>query len=1443
YNLLYNFYHSVNFKFNYNIVKFNSSNGENFSVYFADSAYEFTNNIVISYVPNANLMIDWNGGVASASNHAKICNNKVTTANTASGVAIYVSNGNYRDVYNNDWFGGITLSGNHNRYYNNTFTFLNPSTAVVSYSGTVGNEFVNNLFVNTAGGYLLNIPAASISTTYMDYNNYYTSGSNAIYVSSTASYNIASWKSLATNIAAKRDRNSLTYLPGFTSYSGIPNTSINLNDTSCWSLKGRGMPVSWITSDINGNPRSDSISKGPVCIGAYEFTPNTGVLPPLASAVPSIPSPGSTQTFLFGGDTLASIAWAPTISTPGNIGLRAYPGTLAPTLAVVNPSWQFLDAYWNFTSPLGTYNYNLNLFYKDIWLYNVGSKSMLVGVAKYPSSSWSSNVFSNTVNDSINDILSILNLANLTNALYTGTTSYIPWTTIYNNTISGAQNICPGSVPNSLTGATPAGGNGSYQYTWFSSTTNANSGFVPASGTNNGLNYSPSAVTTNTWFKRLVNSSGITDTSTTIAILVNRNVGFSANNYGKCLSGNNFIFSDTSIGMGTLRRWWNFGAGINDTSTSSVSGKTYSASGTFNVKLVVTDNNGCKDSLIKIVSVGLKPNPGFTINNNSQCVNSNSFVFNDTSTVSSGTLTRIWNFGNGINDTSTSSVSGKTYLSSGTFNVKLVSNSYGCKDSTTKSVTVFPKPNVALTINNPGQCISGNNFLFTDTSSISSGTIQRLWNFGTGINDTSTSSVSGKTYLTSGTYIVKLLETSNNGCKDSLIKTVSISAKPNVGFTINNASQCLNGNNFIFNDTSNVSNGTLTRVWNLGTGVNDFSTFINPNKTYSSSGIYSVKLISNNNGCKDSLTKTVTVNPKPNVGFTINPAGAGQCLNGNNFLFNDTSTITNGSIQRAWNFGTGINDTSTSSVPGRTYSVSGTYNVKLLETSDNGCKDSITKNVTVYPKPNVGFIINNYSQCLTGNNFTFSDTSKISTGTLSRKWNFGNGDTSTSPVSGKTYLTSGAYNVKLVSTSNFGCKDSLIKTVSVYGKPTVGFTVNNLSQCLNGNNFIFNDTSSITFGALTRVWNFGNGTNDTSTSSVSGKVYLSSGNYSVKLIASNNGCKDSLTKTVTVNPKPNVGFSQNNFAQCLTGNNFILNDTSTISSGTINRTWNFGDGATSTSSIAIKAYLTSGIYIVNLVITSNNNCKDSVSKTFTVLAQPKAGFTMNNPIQCFVLNSFTFTDTTSGTNTRLWNFGDGDTSTSSVPGKTYSAIGIFNVSLKIIDFNNCTDSVTKMVAVIQNPSKPVITALTNSLLESSPAIHYQWYLNNSPITGATSPTLTLTQNGAYQVRIDNTNGCTNISDPFTATKVGVEEVSYSDEIKVYPNPFSNELNLLLQSSNEYITRIFIFDVSGKLILESNTVLQKGISYSVPGTSNLRSGFYFMKIESQNSSRVVKIVKE
>jgi gliding motility-associated-like protein len=773
----------------------------------------------------------------------------------------------------------------------------------------------------------------------------------------------------------------------------------------------------------------------------------------------------------------------------------------------------------------------------------------------------------------------------------------------------------------------------------------------------------------------------------------------------QCISNNNFSFINNSTGAASYL--WYFGDGT--TSTAQSPSHSYATANSFIVKLVVTSINGCKDSVSRTITVFAKPIAAFTTLV-SQCISNNNFIFLNNST---GATSYLWYFGDGT--TSTSQNPTHSYATANTFTVKLVvTSANGCKDSANRTITIFAKPIAAFTTP-VSQCISNNNFSFVNNST---GATSYLWYFGDGT--TSTAQSPTHSYATANSFTVKLVVTSINGCKDSVIRTITVFPKPTAAF-ITPASQCISNNNFSF---VNNSTGSVTYLWYFGDGTT--STSQNPTHSYATANTFTVKLVVTSvNGCKDSVSRTITVFAKPIAAF-ITPTA--QCISNNNFSFVNNSI---GAASYLWYFGDGT--TSTSQNPTHSYATANTFSVKLIVINSNGCKDSIMSIVQVYAKPTPAFTTTT-PQCLSNNNFAFTNTS---IGGATYLWYFGDGSTSTATNPTHTYTTANGYTVKLVVTSANGCKDSIIRAINVFTNPVATF-ISPAAQCFSNNNFSFVNNS---IGAATYLWSFGDGV--TSTLENPTHSYASANAFTVKLVVTNsNGCKDSMTSVVNVYAKPIPAFTTPS-PQCFSNNNFTFNNNSVGASAYL---WNFGDGNTSTDLAPTHTYATAGNYTTKLMVTNSNGCADSTSDITNVLAVPTPAFIA--PVaQCILNNNFTFTNTSSGGITYLWNFGDGTISTLPNPTHSYTNANTYTVKLIVTNSNGCWDTISNVVHV--NPGAALIMGNdaaickgSNTALSIQGAQTYQW----TPSTGlncdtCANPIATPDTTTSYTVTALTNGGC------------------------------------------------------------------------------------------------------
>ena len=335
--------------------------------------------------------------------------------------------------------------------------------------------------------------------------------------------------------------------------------------------------------------------------------------------------------------------------------------------------------------------------------------------------------------------------------------------------------------------------------------------------------------------------------------------------------------------------------------------------------------------------------------------------------------------------------------------------------------------------------------------------------------------------------------------------------KPVARFSSNLKKIC-QGKTVNFYDSS--LNNPNSWLWTFTGGVPSTSSAQNPaNIKYNLPGTYDVRLLATNSNGTDTdiVYGYIKVFPNPDAQFSINDSI--QCLSGNKFIFTNTSTITSGKYDNYWKFGNG--DASRLRNPTYSYTNFNTYTVKLILISDSGCTDSIAKKVYIYPAIKADFTINDSIQCVKNNNFSFTNKTIVTPGTFVSNWIFGDGNTSKSINSNHQYLNPGSFTVKLLSVSDFGCRDSISKMVFIDPSPKALFSLNDSDQCLKGNKFIFTNLSSIPSGKYKTFWDFGDG--DTSTKLSPTHIYLSGGHFIVKLkLISDKFCTDSILKNIFV---------------------------------------------------------------------------------------------------------------------------------------------------------------------------------------------------------------------------------------------------------------------------------------------------------------------------------------
>lgn len=725
---------------------------------------------------------------------------------------------------------------------------------------------------------------------------------------------------------------------------------------------------------------------------------------------------------------------------------------------------------------------------------------------------------------------------------------------ISNNYIFSSNiKICLNSSISNIGASVPYGGNGTFNYKWISSNTSESSGFVNASGTNNGQFYSPPSPFTDTvWYKRVVTSGIYVDTSSVSAVFVvinfaNFQINFPSTSTPLC-EGREVEFVDYSlIGSSSfIERKWSIDSSAdfytNDYFNSSKY-ITFPSPGNYNVKLV-TSYLGCTDSITKIITILPKPKAKIVfLNNSMQCIGSNSFSFKDSSSFIGGNYDRKWTFSNKIYDTSIITNPTKIYDSIGSYVVKLlVTAPNGCYTNAVQHIDVIPSISNNIIFGNQTICagekpstlmgsipIGTNSGILKEEFTADAHTewwgtdalwiaeehgwnsSEYLWHYDninvpsglSGFFDTryvqqqrsfliskiftpsnqgdslrfDVSSVMNCNYQGACQNYDSLIIFTSNGSGFNRIKawSTSLTIDTLTGITTKNViyygcNRCGTGTSYgtwagkklalpagtiqvkfeFYSSKTYAANGihidnvvidsstskTIEYKWLVST-ESATSGFVlanapNNNQYFNSQNLTQTswfKRVVLNNGFSDT-SAAIKINVIPAItNFFVNSIS--QCTKGNLFMFNDTASISNVVLNRIWNFGEGLTDTSNLITPTKIYTNPGSYLVSLTVTRNGNCKDSITKTITVKPSPIIGNIIGNTTPNSTVLPFNYSILSQSNS---TYNWNTINGNVQNGLGTNSINIiwpNPGTGSVKIKVTNNVGCKDSSILNVNI----------------------------------------------------------------------------------------------------------------------------------------------------------------------------------------------------------------------------------------------------------------------------------------------------------------------------------------------------------------------------------------------------------------------------
>ena len=794
-------------------------------------------------------------------------------------------------------------------------------------------------------------------------------------------------------------------------------------------------------------------------------------------------------------------------------------------------------------------------------------------------------------------------------------------------------------------------------------------------------------------------------------------------------------FTNSSTGAASFI--WDFGDGT--TSTSANPAHTYTQPGTYTVKLLASNSNGCIDSVLKTSYINIEL-PQATIDNLPQqgCA---PFSFSFGSTVNSiiePVIDYHWNFGDGT----TSHLQNPTHtFAAGLYDISLIiTTASGCKDTVTRigGIRASTKPVAAFSASPRDVCA----FTTVNFSDLSTGNINGwLWSFGDG--GSSTAQAPTYSYEDTGFFHIQLI-VGNYGCYDTLKLNNYLHVKPPIArFDV--ALHC---------DTPFVRNfidqslGADEWHWNFGDGTT--STLANPTHTYSSVGTYLVTQTVKNiaAGCEHTKTMTVVIADEAAT-FT---ASLTEICRRQTTVFTAVQNNPGGIREYRWDFGDG--NSSTGNPVNHAYTAAGNYRVKLEITDAAGCIDSLTKASYIRvngPVANFGSVLPG-SCLLTAVQFTDSSRTDGVNAITQWGWVYGDGNTdvlNSGPFS-HSYASAGVYSVTLLVKDAAGCTDSIRKTdLFVISTPAANFaTVDTVTCPLKPVRF----TNTSTGPGLSYRWDFGDG--QTSTVATPSHSYQKDGIYTVQLnIQDQYGCTSQKIRATYIRVVTTVAsFSMSDSTGTCPPLIVQFTNTSTNQS-TYN--WDFGDGTFSSTASPSHFYNVAGTYFAKLTITGPGGCTSTQTKKIFIRG-PKGSFSYQNIQGCKPL-TVNFKASTQDRTSFIWDFNDGTTivTNDSMVSHTYTVPGIYVPKMILKDAAGCTVPITGRDTIVVSGVTAAFAAdtqlicskgnvqFTNNTLSNDMITAYLWNFGDGTSSTQASPSHYYAGEGVFapSLKVITAMGC------------------------------------------------------------------------------------------------------
>ena len=765
----------------------------------------------------------------------------------------------------------------------------------------------------------------------------------------------------------------------------------------------------------------------------------------------------------------------------------------------------------------------------------------------------------------------------------------------------------------------------------------------------------------------------------------------------------------------------------------------------------------------------------------------------------------------------------------------------------------------SFTFNRDSTAAAPYTYHFTNTSTpLASGDSIR-WTFGDG---TSSSSVSPThVYAQAGTYVVclRVQKRNANGGLTDCVRTSCITIVIQPACTLHSnytwAADSQNPMLIHFTNTTGFPGTNVSTTWYFGDGTS--ASTLNVNHTFANAGTYYVCLRTQFGTCVSYHCDSVRVTA-PVCTLHSNYTWVADSQNPLLVHFTNSSTPTATNATTTWYFGD--NSSATTYNANHTFDHAGTYYVCLREQIGT-CVSYHCDSVRVTAP--VCTLQSSYTWAADSQNsqlIHFTNTTNAPAGTnVITAWYFGDGSSSATLNADHQYAQPGNY---------YACLRTQVGTCVSYHCDTVrvlapvcnlvaGFTSYRDSIGTAPNTYHFTNTSTPINTADSVRWTFGDGSSSNSYSPT--HSYTQPGTYTVCLRMQHrnaNGtlstCVSEICHTITVVQTCNIQPSFTWRADSVNYKKIYFTNTTTIPTGAVTATWNFGDGATATSWNATHEYAAAGRYYVCLRI-QYGTCVTYRCDSITIITPQ---------VPCAQLANFHSINTSAtglsvafvpnniyGDVTYNWTFGDGTGSTGPTATHTYAHEGTYTVCLSAIRSNTCTAtscitihvpagiSCNNITLGFTNTSNPTgANSMSFTATSNAPTTDQVWTISRVPASAtgsvtihANNPAYNFADTGYYNVCLHATfaGGC--IKEYCRMIHVSYPVSGNTCSLQVYPNPASSVVNLLVTLTAPQVITAVVYNNANMQVLQRDQQGFVGSNTVTLNIATLTPGVYTVRV--------------